>query len=77
MATGSSEFSTVVVKQCPCYRQRGNVDVSSVKSITLSKLELVDQVHRLAVNMGSYGVSVVYFKVGSHYGRIIGVETMR
>ena len=32
---------------------------SNVKSIAYIALELVDKVHRLAVSMGSYGVSEV------------------
>ena len=35
------------------------VGFSNVKSITRIELELVDKVHRLAVGMGSYGVSEV------------------
>ena len=61
MATGRSGFETVAVKQCPFMwseRERA-ADFSNVKSIAYITLGLVDKVHRLAVGMGSYGVSEV------------------
>ena len=59
MATGRCGFKTVVVKRCPFMRsERERVAVfSNVKTIAYIVLELVDKVHRLAVSMGSYGVS--------------------
>ena len=63
MATGRSGFETVVVKECPFMRsdreRERAVGFSNVKSIAYIALELVDKVHRLAVGMGSYGVSEV------------------
>ena len=61
---------------------------SNVKSIAYIALELVDKVHRLAVGMGSYGVSEVGRRVNgevltmgsvagsgaSGHGRIVGAE---
>ena len=61
MATGRSEFKTVVVKRCPFMqseRERA-AGFSNVKSFAYITLVLVDKVHRLAVSMGSYGVSEV------------------
>ena len=61
MATRRSGFETVVVKRCPFMRsERERVaGFSNVKSFVYITLELVDKVHRLAVGMGSYGVSEV------------------
>ena len=67
MATGRSGFKTVVVKWCPFMqserereRERESAaGFSNVKSIAYIALELVHKVHRLAVGMGSYGVSEV------------------
>ena len=60
MATGRSGFETVMMKRCP-FMQSGErvVGFSNVKSIVYIALELVDKVHRLAVGMGSYGISEV------------------
>ena len=55
MATGRSGFETVSIH---AVRERA-ADFSNVKSIAYIALELVDKVHRLAVGMGSYGVSEV------------------
>ena len=57
--TGRSGFETVVVKRCPFVRSERAVGFSNVKSIAYIALELLDKVHRLAVSMGSYGVSEV------------------
>ena len=63
MATGSYEFETVVVKRCPFMRSERERERAAgfcnVKSFAYITLELVDKVHRLAVSMGSYGVSEV------------------
>ena len=67
MATGKSGFETVVVKRCPFMRSERERErereratgFSNVKSIAYIALELADKVHRLAVGMGSYGVSKV------------------
>ena len=61
MATGRSGFETVVVKRCPFMQSERErvVGFSNVKSIAYIALELADKVHRLAVSMGSYGVSEV------------------
>ena len=87
MATGRSGFETVVVKRCPFMRSEAEraACFSNVKSIAL---ELVDKVHRLAVGMGSYGISEVGRRVNgavlttgsvagsgaSGGGRIVGAE---
>ena len=61
MATDRSGFETVVVKRCPfMWSERETAaGFSNVKSFAYITLELVDKVHRLAVGMGSYGVSEV------------------
>ena len=57
MATSRSGFETVVLKRCPFMRsERESGGFLQYKSIAL---ELVGKVHRLAVGMGSYGVSEV------------------
>ena len=55
MATSRSGFETVSIHTV---RKRA-AGFSNVKSIAYIALELVDKVHRLAVSMGSYGVSEV------------------
>ena len=63
MATDRSGFKTVVVKLCPFMRSEREreraVGFSNVKSFAYITLELIDKVHRLAVSMGSYGLSEV------------------
>ena len=61
MATGKSGFETVVVKRCPFMRSEREraAGFSNVKSTAYIILELVNKVHRLAVDMGSYGVCEV------------------
>ena len=60
MATGRSGFETVVVKRSfHVVRERESGGFLQCKSIAYIALELVDKVHRLAVGMGSYGVSEV------------------
>ena len=54
MTTGRSGFETVVMKV-----SIHAAGFSNVKSFAYITLELVDKVHRLAVGMGSYGVSEV------------------
>ena len=49
----------------------GKAGFSDVKSITLSTLKLVDKVHRLAVSMGSYGVSEVNTGAVEHVGGMV------
>ena len=53
MATGRSEFETLVVKRCPFMRSEREraAGFSNVKSFAYITLELVDKVHRLAVIM--------------------------
>ena len=46
-------------KMGPFMRSIHAVGFSNVKSIAYIALELVDKVHRLAVGMGSYGVSEI------------------
>ena len=62
MATGRSEFVTVVVKQCPFMRSER--ESGNVKSTAYIALELVNKVQRLSVGMGSYGVSEVSTRAG-------------
>ena len=59
MATGRSGFETVVVS-IHAVRERA-AGFSNVKSFAYITLKLVDKVHRLAVGMGSYGVSEVWY----------------
>ena len=59
MATGRSGFVTVVVKRCPFMRSERAVGFSNIKSTAYITFEVVDRVHRLAVSMGSNGVSEV------------------
>ena len=61
MATGRSGFETVVVKRCPFMRSEREraTGFSNAKRIAYIALELVDKIHRLALGMGSYGVSEV------------------
>ena len=68
MATGRSGFETVVVKQCPFMRSER---FSNVKSTAYIALELVGKVHRLAVSMGSYGVSEIGARAGESAGRTV------
>ena len=60
MATGRCGFETVVVKWCPFMRsERESGRFLQCKSTAYITLELANKVHRLAVGMGSYGVSEV------------------
>ena len=53
--------------------QKEIMGFSNVKSIAFIILELVDKVHRLAVCMGSYGVSEVGTRAGERIdGRVNG-----
>ena len=61
MASGRSGFETVVLKRCSFMwseRESGGF-LQCKKHYTYIALELVDKVHRLAIGMGSYGVSEV------------------
>ena len=55
MTTGRSRFETVSIHEV----RKRVAGFSNVKSIVYIALELLDQVHRLAVVMSSYGVSDV------------------
>ena len=59
MAIGRSEFVTGGETVSIHAVREGAVVFSNVKSTAYITLELVDKVHRLAVSMGSYGVSEV------------------
>ena len=62
MAAGRSGFETVMVKRCPFIwseRERERERAAGFSNVKNIALELVDKVNKLAVGMGSYGVSEV------------------
>ena len=65
MATCRSGFETVVVKRCPFMQsERESGGFLQCKKHCIHYIGAVNKVHRLAVGVGSYGVSEVSTRAG-------------